>query len=83
VVISIFLSQWITPIHQRARAAWLYTGEDDATWLECGHGIDLSMKVMDMMLSKLSSNPISNEVINPPPSYLPIFMDQVARSKLL
>jgi hypothetical protein len=41
------------------------------------------MKVLDMMLSKLSSNPISNDVINPPASCLPIFMDQVVRSKLL
>jgi hypothetical protein len=35
------------------------------------------------MLSKLCSNPVSDDFINPPPSYLPIFMDQATRSKLL
>jgi hypothetical protein len=41
------------------------------------------MKLLDTMLSKLCSDLITNDLINPPPSCLPIFMDQVARSKLL
>jgi hypothetical protein len=61
----------------------LYIREDDAMQLEHGRGIDMSMKVLDMMLSKLSSSPTSEDAINPPLSYLPIFMDQVMRSKLL
>jgi hypothetical protein len=36
-----------------------------------------------MMLSKLSSDSIFDDLINPLPSYLPIFMDQPMRSKLL
>jgi hypothetical protein len=45
--------------------------------------MDLGMKVLDVMLLKVCSDSISDDRINPPPSCLPIFMDQAARSKLL
>jgi hypothetical protein len=61
----------------------LYIGENDATRLERGNGMDLGLKVLDTMLLKLSSDSISDDLINPPPSCLPIFMDQAVRSKLL
>jgi hypothetical protein len=51
--------------------------------LEHDQGTDLDLKVLDIMLSKLSSDSISDNVINPLPSCLPIFMDQEARSMLL
>jgi hypothetical protein len=57
--------------------------ENDAMRLERGCGMDLDMKVLDTMLSKLCSNSISDGLINSPPSCLPIFTDQVVRSKLL
>jgi hypothetical protein len=61
----------------------LYTGENNATQLECGHGTGLGMKVLDMMLSTLSCDLISNDLVNPLSSCLPIFMDQAVRSNLL
>jgi hypothetical protein len=51
--------------------------------LECGYEMEMNLRVLDMMLSKLISNPVSNDSINPPPSCMPIFMEQAARSKLL
>jgi hypothetical protein len=78
-----FLSQHIAPLQQRTRTAWLNIGENDVMWLEHGQGTDLDLKVSDTMLSKLSSDLISDDVVNPPPSCLPIFMDQEARSMLL
>jgi hypothetical protein len=61
----------------------LYTGENDTTWLEHSRRMDLDMKMLDTLLSRLSSGPISDDLINSPPSYLPIFMDHAERSKLL
>jgi hypothetical protein len=61
----------------------LYTGENDATQLEHGHMTDLGMRVLDAMLSKLSFDLISYDLLNSPPSCLPIFMDQAAMLKLL
>jgi hypothetical protein len=75
MVLSDFLSRCIAPLQQCAFTARLYTRENDATQLEHGHETDLSMKVMDTMLLKLCSDPISNDFINPLSSCLPIFMD--------
>jgi hypothetical protein len=51
--------------------------------LERGRGMDMGMKVLDALLSKLCSDLITDYLIKPPPSCLPIFMDQAPRSKLL
>jgi hypothetical protein len=45
--------------------------------------MDQGMKVLDTMLSKLCSNLITDDFINPLLSCLPIFMDKAVRSKLL
>jgi hypothetical protein len=45
--------------------------------------MDLSMKVLDTMLSKLCSDLITDDLINPPPSCLPIIIFLAVRSKLL
>jgi hypothetical protein len=65
-----FLSRRITPLQQHVHAAWLYTGENNTTRLECDCGIDLGMKVLGTMLSKLCSNSISVYLITPPPAIL-------------
>jgi hypothetical protein len=65
MVLCYFLSQCIAPLQHCARAAWLYTEENDATRLEHSRGTDLGMRVMDKMLSKLSSNLISDDLLNP------------------
>jgi hypothetical protein len=61
----------------------LYTGENDATWLERGRGIELDQKVLEVVLSKLSTDPVSNDFVNPSPPCTPIFLDQAIRSVLL
>jgi hypothetical protein len=61
----------------------LYIGENNAMWPERGHGTDLDLRVLDMMMSKLSSDPVSDDSVNPSPSCMPIFMDLAARLKLL
>jgi hypothetical protein len=44
----------------------MYTRENDTTWVECGRGSDLELKVLAGMLSKLSVDPSSGDFINPP-----------------
>jgi hypothetical protein len=61
----------------------LYTGENDTTRLEHGHGMFLDLRVLDTMLWKLTSNLVSDDSINHPPSCMPIFLDQATRLKLL
>jgi hypothetical protein len=75
MVLFDFLSRHIAPLQQCAHAAWLYTRENDAIWLEHDQGTNLDLKVLDMTLSKLSFDLIFDNVVNPPPSCLPIFMD--------
>jgi hypothetical protein len=75
MVLFDFLYQCIAPVLQRAHAAWLYTGENEAMRLERGRGADLDLIVLDTMLSKLSSDPILDDFINPPPPCMPIFLD--------
>jgi hypothetical protein len=41
------------------------------------------MQLLDTMLLKLCSNPVSDDIMNPLSSCLPILMDQAARLKLL
>jgi hypothetical protein len=60
-----FLSKRIFPLQLRVRLAWLYTGENDATWLERGRGPNLDLMVLYSMLLKLSTDPFSGDFINP------------------
>jgi hypothetical protein len=70
-----FLSRHIAPLQLCSFLAWLYTGENDTTWLEHSSGLDLDLKVLDAMLSKLSTDPSSGDLINPPLPCMPIFLD--------
>jgi hypothetical protein len=45
--------------------------------------MDLDPKMLDAMLSKLCTDPISTDFVNPPTPCKPIFLDQATRSKLL
>jgi hypothetical protein len=83
MVVFDFLLKRITPLQQHACPAWLYIGENVTTRLERGRGIELDPKVLDAMLSKLSSDPISADFVNPPLPCMLIFLDQATRSKLL
>jgi hypothetical protein len=51
--------------------------------LEHDHGTELDQKVLDAMMSMLSSNLIFDDFVNPPPSCMPICLDQAVRSVLL
>jgi hypothetical protein len=65
MVLFKFLSRRIAPLQQRAHPTWLYTEENGTTQLEQGHRLDLDSKVLDSMLSKLSTDPSSSDFINP------------------
>jgi hypothetical protein len=43
----------------------------------------MDQKVLEAMLSKLSFGPVSEDFVNPPPSCMPICLDQAMRSALL
>jgi hypothetical protein len=61
----------------------MYTEENDATPLECGHGSDLDSTVLTGMLSKLSIDLSSADFINPLARCMPLCLDQATRSLLL
>jgi hypothetical protein len=75
MVMRDFLSKRITPLQERARTAWLYTRENDATRLEPSHGMDLETGVLETMLLKLSTDPSSIDFVTPPVHYMPICTD--------
>jgi hypothetical protein len=83
LVLHDFLSKCIAPFQERARPVWLYTRENDATWLEQGRGTNLVPGVLETTLSKLSTDPSSIGFITPPVHCMPICTDQATRSLLL
>jgi hypothetical protein len=83
MVVFDFLSKCIAPLQLCARPTWMYTGENDATQLEHGSGLDSDLTVRTGMLSKLSIDPSSNDFINPPVRCTPLCLDQATRSLLL
>jgi hypothetical protein len=83
IVLHDFMSKRIAPLQECTRTAWLYSGENDATRLEHGPRMDLEPGVLDLMLSKLSTDPSFIDFITPPAHCMPINMNQAARSLLL
>jgi hypothetical protein len=80
MVLCDFLSWHIAPPpQQRAHPAWLYIGENDTIRLEHSHRMELDSKVLEAMLTKMSTDPHSDNFINPPPLCMPIFLDQAVR----
>jgi hypothetical protein len=79
MVLCDFLSRHIAPLQQRAHPAWLYTGENDTIRLEHSHRTELDSKMLEAMLTKMSTDPHSDNFINPPPLCMPIFLDQTVR----
>jgi hypothetical protein len=65
MVLFDFLRKRIAPLQHRAHPTWLYTQENDTTWLERGRGSDLDPKVLEAMLSKLSVDPSSGTSSTP------------------
>jgi hypothetical protein len=55
MVLHDFLLKRIAPLKDRTRLAWLYTGENDTTWLERSCGMDHDPGMLEKMLSKLST----------------------------
>jgi hypothetical protein len=83
MVLFDFLSKRIIPLQLRVRLAWLYTGENDTTWLERGRGPNLDLMVLYSMLLKMSTDPFSGDFINPLVPCMPICLEQTVRSLLL
>jgi hypothetical protein len=75
MVLFNFLSKRFTPLQQCARPAWMYTGENNVTQLECGHRSDQDLMVLTGMLLKLSIDPSSADFINPPVWCMPLCLD--------
>jgi hypothetical protein len=71
MVLFDFLSKCIAPLQQCLCPAWLYTKENDTTWLEPSRGPDLDSKALETLLSKLSSV----DFVNPPVACALILLD--------
>jgi hypothetical protein len=75
MVLSDFLLRRIAPLQSRARPAWQYTGEGDATRLEHGQGSNLAPDVQRALLGKLSPDPSSAGFTTLPLSCTPLCSD--------
>jgi hypothetical protein len=69
MVLQDYVSKRITPLQERTRPAWLYTGVNDVTQLECGGGYVLSEEALALMMGKLSPDPSSHDFVTPPASH--------------
>jgi hypothetical protein len=83
MVLHHYMSKHITPLHERTRPTWLYTGVNDVMRLERGDESVLSEEALVLMMGKLSPDLSSHDFITLPTSYQPLCMDQAARSMLL
>jgi hypothetical protein len=81
MVLYDFLSRHLTPLQIHTRPTWLYMGESDTTWLECGHGSDLDSDMLGTLLGKLSPDPSLADFITPRTACAPMCMDQVMQTK--
>jgi hypothetical protein len=78
-----FLSRHITPLQDCAHQAWMYTGEGDATRLECDCDSDLDPDVLGALLARLSPDPSSADFITPPMVCAPMCSNHVMQMRLL
>jgi hypothetical protein len=83
MVLHDFLSRCIPPLQDRARPAWMYTGEGDTTQLERDRDSSLDLDVLGTLLVRLSPNPSSADFVTPPAAYAPMCSDQAMRMRLL
>jgi hypothetical protein len=75
MVLHDYMLKHITPLQERTRPTWLYTGVNDVTWLERGDGFALSEEALALMMGKLSPDPSSHDFVTPPTSCQPLYMD--------
>jgi hypothetical protein len=65
MVMHDFVSKRITPLQERTRPAWLYTGVNDVTRLERGDGSALSEEVLVLVMGKPSPDLSSHDRSSP------------------
>jgi hypothetical protein len=80
MVMHDYVSKRITPLQERTRPVWLYTGVNDVTRLERGDGSMLGEEALTLVMGKLSPNSFSHDFVTPPASCQPLCMDQAART---
>jgi hypothetical protein len=78
-----FLSKRITPLQDRPRPAWMYTGVNDIMWLDHGLGSSLDEGLLAICLMALTSDQFLVELMAPPAACKPICINQAARTALL
>jgi hypothetical protein len=83
MVLHDYVLKRIAPLQEHTRMAWLYTGVNDITWLECGDESMLGEEALALAMGKLILDPSSHDFITPPASYQPLCMDQDVRTLLL
>jgi hypothetical protein len=57
MVLHDYVLKCITPLQEHTRPAWLYTGVNDVTWLECDNGSVLAEEALALVMGKLSPDP--------------------------
>jgi hypothetical protein len=83
MVLHDFLSKCIATLQDRSRLAWLYTGVNDTTRLECGDRSDLDLEVLALSLLQLRTDLSFDDFTTPPELYAPICLNQAVRLVLL
>jgi hypothetical protein len=83
MVLHDFMSKRIAPLQDHSRPAWLYTGMNDATWLERSGSLNMDDKVLASMLGKLSPNPSYHDFVTPLAPCQSLCLDHAAQTTLL
>jgi hypothetical protein len=83
MVLHDFLSRCITPLHDRACPAWIYTREGNTTRLERSRDSGLDPDMLGTLLVRLSPDLSSVDFVTPPTACAPMCLDQAAWTRLL
>jgi hypothetical protein len=83
MVLHDFLSKCLTPLQDRPRPAWMYTGVNDIMWLDRRPRSSLDEVLLAASLKALTTDQFLVELVVPLAVCESIYVNQVARTALL
>jgi len=82
-VLGDFLKLRITPLQQRPRPVWIYTGPNDCGRVERGVDTDLTREALEIKVQGVTSEDFVLELLVLPARIIPLYEDQQLRTRVL
>ena len=82
-VVGDFLNHRITPLQQRSRMAWSYTGSNDCSRVQRGEDADLTQEELEVMVQGMTGGRLHSGSSDPSQSITPLCKDQRLRTVVL